>query len=98
MTVEFLHSGVRNAVKNCKEILFGNSYRLREFRGICSGVAEDSALQRRDVLPGKMVPTVRGNLTINGQNFQDIYALYKNILRCLARSEFSYPTTHRSTT
>jgi hypothetical protein len=64
VAVELLRSGVRNAVKNCKEILFGNSYPLREFRGVGSGVVEASALQGRDALLGKMIPTVRGNVVL----------------------------------
>jgi hypothetical protein len=63
-SVELLHSGIRNAVKNFKAILFGDSYSLREFRGVLSGVVEASALQRRDALLGKMIPTVRDNVVL----------------------------------
>ena len=64
VAVVLLKSGIRNAVKYRKATLCGNSYSLREFRGVRSGVVEASALQRRDVLLGKMIPTVRGNVVL----------------------------------
>lgn len=65
IAIELLHSGIRNAVKNCKAILFDNSYRLRAFRGVRSGLVEASALQRPDVLLGKLIPiVVHGNVVL----------------------------------
>ena len=83
--IELFHSGIRYAVKNCKVILFSNSYCLREIRGVLSGMFKASALQRRDALLGKMIPTVRGNVVI----WPSTVKIFKTIMPCAWRYYFA---------